>query len=373
MSKTREASPEGGERVRLALSGGGTAGTSTPAWPSRRRCDSDSPSATSRWSSSTWACAAASTSRSWPERASTSAPCGPAPCASARPCASPEGSSTSRSAPSRRAATCDASGRRSSSRPAATPACPSPWPPAACKRAAGRLPARRASRLGRAPDGPPGHPRRRDDRGLAALPAAGKAAVTGYPVRPDFLQAAKERRAAASASTRHAKTLLVSGGSLGARSINQLVADNLPALLDLCQLIHVSGAADFDGLQASRRRPAGGRRVEGTICTPTCREMPWAMAAADLAVMRAGACTLGELPLAGLPAVLVPGRLRRPGGERPLPRRPRRGGGPAREPARRSGAPRQGAAPGRGAAQRDVAGDALPGAPGRRRPHRRRC
>ena len=134
----------------------------------------------------------------------------------------------------------------------------------------------------------------------------GKAAVSGYPVRPDFLQAAREEGRRRLGIDANARTLLVSGGSLGAHALNQLVADNLPALIDLCQIIHLSGATDFDGL---KRR--------GDLLPEPLRskyhlhaylpEMPWAMAAADLALMRAGASTLGELPAAGLPAVLIPG------------------------------------------------------------------
>jgi UDP-N-acetylglucosamine--N-acetylmuramyl-(pentapeptide) pyrophosphoryl-undecaprenol N-acetylglucosamine transferase len=143
------------------------------------------------------------------------------------------------------------------------------------------------------------------DDSLAYLPR-GKTAVSGYPVRPDFLQAARDEARRRLELDPAEKTLLVAGGSQGAHVLNQLVADNLPALLELCQIVHLSGAADFDGLRRNRDAvpEAVGRRYHLHAYLP---DMAWAMAAADLALMRAGASTLGELPLAGLPAVLVPG------------------------------------------------------------------
>jgi len=140
---------------------------------------------------------------------------------------------------------------------------------------------------------------------LSYLPK-GKASVSGYPVRSGFLEATKEEARRRLGLDATAKTLLVSGGSLGAHSLNQLVADNLPVLLDLCQIIHLSGAADFDGLHrhSDALPEVARRRYHLHAYLP---DMPSAVAAADLAFMRAGASTLGELPLAGLPAVLVPG------------------------------------------------------------------
>lgn len=143
------------------------------------------------------------------------------------------------------------------------------------------------------------------EESLPYLPR-GKTAVSGYPARPDFLQAAKDEGRRRLELDPAAKTLLVSGGSLGAHVINQVVADNLPALLGLCQIVHLSGTADFGGLKrrGDLQPEAARRRYHLYAYLP---DMPWAMAAADLALMRAGASTLGELPLAGLPAVLVPG------------------------------------------------------------------
>ena len=104
----------------------------------------------------------------------------------------------------------------------------------------------------------------------------------------------------------HIPTLFVSGGSQGGRSINQAVAEQLPRLLEVCQVVHVSGRADHAWLAGTRERLPDARRSAYHLYDYLHEEMPWAMAAADLAVMRSGASTLGELTAVGLPAILVP-------------------------------------------------------------------
>src|SRR5262249_14197124 len=91
--------------------------------------------------------------------------------------------------------------------------------------------------------------------------------------------------------------LLVFGGSQGARTLNQAVTAGLSDILAVSQVLHIAGALDAPGLSAQP-----GYRVEAFM-----QDIPVAIAAADLAVCRAGASTLGELPAAGLPAILVPG------------------------------------------------------------------
>ena len=101
-------------------------------------------------------------------------------------------------------------------------------------------------------------------------------------------------------------TLLVTGGSLGARHINLVIARSLPALLERAQLIHIAGRAEEPSLARERERLPGWLRDRYALHAYT-DEMALAMAAADLAVTRAGASTLGELPAAGLPAIVIPG------------------------------------------------------------------
>jgi len=143
------------------------------------------------------------------------------------------------------------------------------------------------------------------DRALAELPA-GKAEAVGYPVRDAFWSATRDGARATLGLPQDEKVLLVSGASQGARRLNLAVLDQLDALLSMCHVLHLTGAAGEAEVIARRDAlPANLREryhVFGYL-----DEMAGAMVAADLAVMRAGASVLGELPAAGLPAVLVPG------------------------------------------------------------------
>ncbi|MCB0113425.1 MAG: UDP-N-acetylglucosamine--N-acetylmuramyl-(pentapeptide) pyrophosphoryl-undecaprenol N-acetylglucosamine transferase [Caldilineaceae bacterium] len=147
-----------------------------------------------------------------------------------------------------------------------------------------------------------------------------KAVVTGYPVRPELLEAAADRVAT---RRRLGQTLdidwslrgedgqplplvLVFGGSQGARSINKAVWAGLPDLLPYCQILHVIGTRDWPLYQETQ--PALPSALQGRYHPVAYLhdEMMQALAAADLAVARAGASTLAEFPLTRLPAVLVP-------------------------------------------------------------------
>jgi UDP-N-acetylglucosamine--N-acetylmuramyl-(pentapeptide) pyrophosphoryl-undecaprenol N-acetylglucosamine transferase len=143
------------------------------------------------------------------------------------------------------------------------------------------------------------------DASLAALPA-GKTVVTGYPVRRQFAQATRAEGIARFGLDPALRTLLVTGGSLGAHRINAAVAEALPRLLERAQVLHICGREDASWVTAQRTRLAESVRERYHVL-PYTEEMAWAMAAADLAVTRAGASTLGELPMAGLPAIVVPG------------------------------------------------------------------
>ncbi len=129
--------------------------------------------------------------------------------------------------------------------------------------------------------------------------------VTGYPLRADLATWSRQKARAALGLSGQRPMLLVFGGSKGARSINQAVLAHLPALLEMAEVVHISGQLDWEEIEkAEASLPSGLRQRYHTF--PYLHEMGKALAAADVVVSRAGASTLGELPFFGLPAVLVP-------------------------------------------------------------------
>ncbi|HUW11329.1 MAG TPA: glycosyltransferase [Anaerolineae bacterium] len=136
----------------------------------------------------------------------------------------------------------------------------------------------------------------------------GKGFVSGYPVRRRLVEAAEDRAAARGAFDLDPEetTLLIFGGSTGARSINRAVARLLPDLLTICQVIHVSGQADWPMVKEATRSLAAHLQLRYRCFAYLHEKMAQALAAADLALSRAGAAVLGEYPALGLPSVLVP-------------------------------------------------------------------
>ncbi len=139
----------------------------------------------------------------------------------------------------------------------------------------------------------------------AYLPAS-KVLVTGYPVREEVFGQEKSDAKRSLGLQEDLPTLLVLGGSRGARSINRAVGEHLDRLLTCCQVIHVSGTDDEGWLRERASRISG--EIAGRYCLyPYLHsEFPAALAAADLALSRAGASVMGEYPAVGLPSILVP-------------------------------------------------------------------
>jgi UDP-N-acetylglucosamine--N-acetylmuramyl-(pentapeptide) pyrophosphoryl-undecaprenol N-acetylglucosamine transferase len=131
--------------------------------------------------------------------------------------------------------------------------------------------------------------------------AAGKAVVTGNPVRKEILDMATpaERFAGREGPLR----ILVVGGSLGAKALN----DGLPAALALIPegqrplVTHQSGKKNIDALRAAYQQAGVTAAVVDFI-----DDMAAAYSVADLVICRAGAITVSELTAAGVASVLVP-------------------------------------------------------------------
>ncbi len=139
----------------------------------------------------------------------------------------------------------------------------------------------------------------------AYFPNPSKLTVTGYPVRPGLKDWDKQKALAYFDFDPGLPTITVAGGSKGARSINTALMNILPNLLEDMQVIHLAGHLDWEKIEAQAQKlsPEQAKRYQAF---PYLHEMGAALAAPDLIVSRAGASILGEYPLFGLPAILVP-------------------------------------------------------------------
>ncbi|AHM59494.1 UDP-N-acetylglucosamine-N-acetylmuramyl- (pentapeptide) pyrophosphoryl-undecaprenol N- acetylglucosamine transferase [Flammeovirgaceae bacterium 311] len=134
---------------------------------------------------------------------------------------------------------------------------------------------------------------------------ASKLVFTGNPVRKDILQAQQLRQEGLSffGFREDLKTLLIIGGSLGARTINQSILKGIDQLLEQrIQVLWQTGKVYYDALNEATRHLQG----DQLKIMPFIKEMPLAYGAADVVVSRAGALSISELCLAAKPAVLVP-------------------------------------------------------------------
>ncbi len=138
------------------------------------------------------------------------------------------------------------------------------------------------------------------------IPSSKKVIATGYPIRADLTKWTYETGQKRFGITSEFPILLVFGGSKGAQSINQALISSLSQLLEEIEVIHISGPENWEETQnmikllpdhLSKHYHGFPFLYDGMGAALTC---------ADLAVCRAGASTLGELPFFGLPAVLVP-------------------------------------------------------------------
>lgn len=128
---------------------------------------------------------------------------------------------------------------------------------------------------------------------------------TGYPLRTELAlwdRSTAQRHLGISSGL---PILLIFGGSKGARSINTTVLNNLRELLAKFEIIHLSGELDWT-LVKHNREQLPMELAARYHAMPYLHDMGAALAAADLVISRAGASCLGEYPLFGLPAILVP-------------------------------------------------------------------
>ena len=151
---------------------------------------------------------------------------------------------------------------------------------------------------------------------FAAVPAAveklgapEKTQVVGNPVRPEVFEKAGERDAIRAQLGAGDRTVILSfGGSLGARRVNEVVAD-------LCAweqkehkpVLHIHATGQYGvKLFQDLEKEKGFAPGESLVVKEYINNMPELLAAADLVISRAGALTLAELEAVGRASVLIP-------------------------------------------------------------------
>ena len=128
----------------------------------------------------------------------------------------------------------------------------------------------------------------------------GKGVVTGNPVRREFFEIPPKRREPGRMS------ILIFGGSQGARAINEATVAALPLLKSLpvaLRIKHQTGPADFEKVKAAY---ASAGWNENADVRSYIDNMMDDFAAADLVICRAGATTTAELIAAGKASIMVP-------------------------------------------------------------------
>jgi len=126
---------------------------------------------------------------------------------------------------------------------------------------------------------------------------------TGNPIRKEFLNSIKDK----SAATDGKKTrplVVIFGGSRGAENINKSVAELILNYGNQCKfdIIFATGTAHYEEIT----KRLGNKIPENIQVVPYIYNMAKIMASADLAVCRAGAITLSELTVMGVPSILIP-------------------------------------------------------------------
>jgi UDP-N-acetylglucosamine:LPS N-acetylglucosamine transferase len=140
----------------------------------------------------------------------------------------------------------------------------------------------------------------------SCYPEQAPVVVTGYPLRAGLKQVDAGGARQGFGLAPEERTLLVYGGSRGARSINEALWANLKGVLESVQVLHITGELGWPRVETIRQELSQLQGARYAAYPYLHDRMGEAFSAADLALARAGAAVLGELPRFGLPAILVP-------------------------------------------------------------------
>ena len=135
-----------------------------------------------------------------------------------------------------------------------------------------------------------------------------KLELVGLPVRPEIGHVSREVGAKYFKLRPNRLTLLVTGGSRGARTLNQAMIEVLAYLAQRSdiQVIWATGKTTYtETIEGLKKRAISWERPEWRVLE-YLKDMPEALACADIFIGRAGAASLAELMVAGIPSLLIP-------------------------------------------------------------------
>lgn len=142
----------------------------------------------------------------------------------------------------------------------------------------------------------------------ASFSKAKRVVYTGNPVRPEVLVDSRTAGRNYFNLSDDTFTVLIAGGSRGARTINNAMIDVHKHFQgkEGIKLIHITGSGEYESVLSQLGITDGEGLGQSSLILPYLHDMPKALAAADLAVFRSGAIGLAELAVRGIPSVLVP-------------------------------------------------------------------
>lgn len=146
---------------------------------------------------------------------------------------------------------------------------------------------------------------------MTRFPARSRVLLTGLPVRPEIKTADREKARAELGLTSGQTFVLSFGGSQGARSINYAMPGVIKNFENekSIKFLHITGPSQYeDFLTVCKRENVKLDQSPDAhhAALPYLHEMPQVLAAADIVVCRAGAATLAEITVRGLPSILIP-------------------------------------------------------------------
>ncbi|WP_158212320.1 undecaprenyldiphospho-muramoylpentapeptide beta-N-acetylglucosaminyltransferase [Natranaerobius trueperi] len=133
--------------------------------------------------------------------------------------------------------------------------------------------------------------------------------VTGNPRAEELNQKSQDEALKSFDLSANKKTILIVSGSRGAQVINKIMSQAIPEILtssNKIQIIYVTGNEYYDDIKSEIENNIDYTSVDNLKFYPYLKNMPDALASADLVVSRAGATTLAELTAAGKPSILIP-------------------------------------------------------------------